>query len=239
MAKAPLVGEVKTRLVPPLTASEAAALHVCFLRDMAASIGNVAANDSADGVLVYTPIGSKFAFDGILPDGFKLLPHRGESFGDRLCNAIEDLLRSAYDSVCLINSDSPTLPQSVYDEAIKSLSRPGDRVVLGPADDGGYYLIGLKRVHSNLFDRIAWSTPTVLADTIERAAEIGVSVELLPRWYDVDDGASLNLLCEELFSMHSPDGAYPAHHTREFLASLIANEGSQRIYPTLSQRMTS
>ena len=236
MAKAPLAGEVKTRLVPPLTPAQAAALNVCFLRDMAANIASVAASDKARGVVVYTPIGAEFAFDGILPDGFRLLAQRGESLGDRLCNATEDLLTNGYDSLCLINSDSPTLPQSVYDHAIKSLSRPGDRVVLGAADDGGYYLIGLKEVHSGLFDRIAWSTADVLAHTIERAAEIGLEVEMLPRWYDVDDAQTLNRLCEELFAAQRQDGACPAHHTRNFLASLIEKEGSQRICPKLSQR---
>ena len=234
MAKAPLAGEVKTRLVPPLTPAEAAALNVCFLRDMAANIASVAANDEAHGVVVYTPIGAECAFDGILPDGFKLLAQRGESLGDRLCNATEDLLTNGYDSLCLINSDSPTLPQSVYDQAIRSLSRPGDRVVLGAADDGGYYLIGLKKVHSNLFDRIAWSTADVLAHTVERAAEIGLEVEMLPRWYDVDDAQTLNRLCEELFAAHRQDGAYHAPHTRDFLAALIERDGQQPIWTKLS-----
>jgi rSAM/selenodomain-associated transferase 1 len=238
MAKAPLAGEVKTRLVPPLTQQEAAALNVCFLRDMAANIASVVASDKAHGLIVYTPIGAEFAFDGILPDGFRLLAQRGESLGDRLCNATEDLLTNGYDSLCLINSDSPTLPQSVYGQAIKSLSRRGDRVVLGAADDGGYYLIGLKKVHSNLFDRIAWSTADVLAHTVERAAEIGLEVEILPRWYDVDDAQTLNRLCEELFANPRQDGAYQSPHTRAFLAALIEKEGAQRVCPKLSQRMT-
>ena len=110
MAKAPLAGVVKTRLVPPLTQVEAAALNTCFLRDMVANIGSCAANGQADGVVVYTPLGTEFAFEGLLPDGFKLLAQRGNSLGDRLANATEDLLRSGYHSVCLINSDSPTLP---------------------------------------------------------------------------------------------------------------------------------
>ncbi|MGH9928016.1 MAG: TIGR04282 family arsenosugar biosynthesis glycosyltransferase [Pyrinomonadaceae bacterium] len=238
MAKAPLAGEVKTRLVPPLTPAEAAALNVCFLRDMAANIAELTAAGRADGLVVYAPAGAEAAFDGILPEGFRLLLQRGESLGDRLCNATEDLLQNGYSSVCLINSDSPTLPRSVIDRAIESLAIDGDRVVLGAADDGGYYLIGLRQAHQNLFHRIAWSTADVLAHTIERAAETGLPVELLPRWYDVDDAETLNRLCEELFAPHRRDGAYPAPHTRNFLASLIEKEGSQRIYPKLSQRMT-
>jgi len=236
MAKAPLAGEVKTRLVPPLTPVEAAALNICFLRDMTTNIAAVAGERPADGLVVYTPVGAEAAFDGILPKEFDFLAQRGESLGDRLCNATDDLLKDGHGSVCLINSDSPTLPRSVLDRAIESLERDGDRVVLGAADDGGYYLIGLKRAHRNLFDRIAWSTADVLAHTVERAAEIGLEVEMLPRWYDVDDAETLNRLCEELFATHQQDGAYSAPHTRAFLAALIEKEGPQRVCPKLSGR---
>ncbi len=236
MAKAPVAGEVKTRLVPPLTPVEAAALNICFLRDMTTNIAAVAGERPADGLVVYTPVGAEAAFDGILPKEFDFLAQRGESLGDRLCNATDDLLKDGHGSVCLINSDSPTLPRSVLDRAIESLERDGDRVVLGAADDGGYYLIGLKRAHRNLFDRIAWSTADVLAHTVERAAEIGLEVEMLPRWYDVDDAETLNRLCEELFATHQQDGAYSAPHTRAFLAALIEKEGPQRVCPKLSGR---
>jgi rSAM/selenodomain-associated transferase 1 len=235
MAKAPLAGAVKTRLVPPLTPVEAANLQVCFLRDMTASIGEVARRNRAEGVLVYTPVGAETAFEGMLPPGFKLLGQHGESLGDRLCNAAEDLLRQGYGSLCLINSDSPTLPGSLLDSAIESLSHEGDRVVLGSAADGGYYLIGLKNVHPRLFDRIAWSSAEVLAHTVERAAEIGLEVKLLPSWYDVDDATTLSQLCEELFLSGQGDGNYPAPCTRDYLAGLIE---SQRIYPELAGHTT-
>jgi rSAM/selenodomain-associated transferase 1 len=231
MAKAPLAGAVKTRLVPPLTPVEAANLHGCFLRDMTASIAEVAGRRRASGVVVYTPIGAETAFEGMLPPGFKLLGQHGDSLGDRLCNAAEDLLRQGYGSLCLINSDSPTLPGSLLDLAIESLSLEGDRVVLCAAADGGYYLIGLKNVHPRLFDRIAWSSAEVLAHTVERAAEIGLEVKLLPAWYDIDDAATLNQLCQELFLSSQRDGNYPAPYTREYLAKLIE---LQRIFPELA-----
>ena len=237
MAKAPLAGEVKTRLMPPLRPAEAAALNVCFLRDMAANVASVAAAHNATGLVVYTPVGAESAFDGLLPDGFGLLAQRGESLGDRLCNATDDLLKQGYASVCLINSDSPTLPSALLERALKSLSVDENCVVLGAADDGGYYLIGLKQAHRNLFDRIAWSTADVLAHTIERAEEIGIRVDLLPNWYDVDDAASLNRLCEELFETSPRGGAYPAPATRAFLDQLIKRDASQNIFPSRSQRM--
>jgi hypothetical protein len=237
MAKAPLAGEVKTRLVPPLTAREAAALNVCFLRDMAENIETIGKTEATSGLVVYTPAGSESAFDGVLPRGFNLLAQRGASLGERLCNATDDLLRQGYGAVCLINSDSPTLPNWILIRAIESLAADGDRVVLGAAEDGGYYLIGLKHAHRNLFSEIAWSTSDVLARTRQRAAEIDLPVELLPRWYDVDDAKTLDRLCEELFFTSTLNTAYPAPHTRAFLEAIVQNEGMQRICPNLSRRL--
>jgi rSAM/selenodomain-associated transferase 1 len=237
MAKAPLAGEVKTRLVPPLTPREAAELSICFLRDMAANIKNVSETTESSGLVVYTPTGSEPAFDGVLPAGFKLLAQRGTSLGERLCNATDDLLREGHSAVCLINSDSPTLAKSILIRAVELLAIDIDRVVLGAAEDGGYYLIGLKHAHRNLFEGIAWSTPDVLACTRQRAAEIDLPVEMLPPWYDVDDAQTLTRLCEDLFFTESLDGAYPAPHTRAFIESIIETEGLQRICPKLSGRM--
>jgi rSAM/selenodomain-associated transferase 1 len=237
MAKAPLAGEVKTRLIPPLKAREAAELNVCFLRDMAENIKSVSETEAASGLVVYTPTGSESAFDGVLPEGFNLLAQRGASLGERLCNATDDLLRQGYGAVCLINSDRPPLPRSILIRAIQSIATDGDRVVLGAAEDGGYYLIGLKHAHRNLFNEIAWSTSDVLARTRQRAKEIDLPVELLPSWYDVDDAETLNRLCEDLFLTPSLNGAYPAPHTRGFLESIIKTEGPHRICPQLSGRM--
>ncbi len=236
MAKAPVAGQVKTRLAPPLTPDEAAALNVCFLRDMAANIEAVSETEPASGLVVYTPAGSEPAFAGVLPEGFALLAQRGSSLGERLCNATDDLLRQGYEAVCLINSDSPTLPQSILIRAIESLAAGGDRVVLGAAEDGGYYLIGLKHAHRNLFNEIAWSTSDVLARTRQRAGEIDLPVELLPSWYDVDDAETLSRLCEELLFTPS-NGAYPAPHTRAFLEAIVRSEGLQRICPKLSGQL--
>jgi len=235
MAKAPLAGAVKTRLVPPLTASEAAALSTCFLRDMAANIAGVADVGNAAGLVIYAPVGAESVFEGILPTGFKLLAQRGDSLGDRLCNATDDLLNNGYGTVCLINSDSPTLPRTVLERAVDLLAQPGDRVVLGAADDGGYYLIGLKQAHRNLFERITWSTAEVLAHTIERAGEIGLPVEVLPRWYDVDDATTLQRLCDELFVTNRRDGAYPAPHTKALLDSIIEKEGPHHLCSKLAR----
>src|SRR5436190_9831852 len=158
MTKGPQAGHVKTRLVPPLTPSEAAELNKCFLRDTAASISSAACDNNACAIAVYTPVGCEAAYTDILAVDFKLLPQRGDRFGERLYFAAEDLFKCGFESVCLIDSDSPTVPAENFAEAVRLLQGAGDRIVLGPSDDGGYYLIGLTRLHRELFNRIEWST---------------------------------------------------------------------------------
>ena len=236
MAKLPFAGAVKTRLTPPLTPEEAATLSTCFLRDMTMSVATLNTN-GAEGVVLYTPADAGMLLRDLLPECFKLVAQRGETLGERLINAADELLNNGFESVCLINSDSPTLSGEILNTAASVLARDGDRVVLGPSQDGGYYLIGLKRPHRNLFERIAWSTADVLAHTIERAAEINLTIEFLPTWYDVDDAATLQLLCDEL-DLLSDDpegrsqfrGGFAAPHTREYLASLLKTNAELRTW---------
>ena len=241
MTKAPQPGRVKTRLVPPLTPEEAAELNKCFLRDTVAAISSVCsrrpvgdarkmklkdanashseAATAACGIAVYTPVGAESAYTDILPTAFSLLPQRGDKFGERLYFAVEDLIKCGFESVCLIDSDSPTVPAANFAEAVELLSTTEDRVVLGPSDDGGYYLIGVKKPLRRLFDQIDWSTERVLNQTMQRATEIGIEVKLLPTGYDVDDDASLRRLCNELLADTTASDIAP--QTREFLARLV------------------
>ena len=236
MTKAPQAGKVKTRLTPPLTPEEAAALNICFLRDTTAAISQAATNGGARGIAVYTPVGAEEAYAGILPEDFELVPQRGDGFGERLIFATEDLFSLGFSSVCLIDSDSPTVPQQAFADASSILSQQDDAVVLGPSDDGGYYLIGLKKLHRSLFEEIDWSTEHVLDQTIDRARRLGLRVHLLPAWYDVDDRATLRRLCQEFFA---PNGShaqgYPAPATRRYLDDLLKREGRERIWPNESQ----
>ena len=218
MAKAPRLGEVKTRLVPPLSATEAAALGGCFIRDVAANI--VAASEVApiDGYVAYSPPASEHLFAPLLPAGVGLVPPRGTGLGAGLFDAAEDLLAAGYGAVCLVNADSPTLPTAILVEAARQLLLPGERLVIGPAADGGYYLIGLKQPHRRLFEDIAWSTERVFRQTAERAAEIGLDLTALPVWYDVDDVASLRQLIAELKG--GDRAGYPAPHTTAMIRRL-------------------
>jgi uncharacterized protein len=222
MTKAPRAGQVKTRLVPPLTLVEAAELNAALLRDLSISILRACEMSPAKAIAVYTPVGSEFAYEEILPREFALVPQRGENFGERLIFAAEDLFALGFASVCLINSDSPSVPPQHFAEAAIELAEPNDRLVLGPANDGGYYLIGLKRMRRRLFEEIDWSTERVCEQTEQRAAELGLRVHELTPGLDVDDQATLAKLCEELLSGESPADVAP--HTRKYLAQLTARK---------------
>jgi rSAM/selenodomain-associated transferase 1 len=231
MTKAPQAGKVKTRLVPPLTAEEAAELNICFLRDLSKSISTVTEQTKARGIGIYTPIGAESVYARVLPNDFFLMQQRGGSFGERLTFAAEDLLNVGFDSVCLINSDSPTVPAASFIEAAKQLAKAGDQLVLGPSEDGGYYLIGLKKLHRGLFQQIEWSTEHVFNQTMQRAAGIGTQVHELPAGFDVDDRVTLARLCDEVLGNESRSKSDPAAHTQKFLRDIVAREGRDRIWP--------
>jgi rSAM/selenodomain-associated transferase 1 len=199
MAKASIPGGAKTRLVPPLTPEEAANLNTSFLRDIADSLLRASTLANIAPYMAFAPAGSAPFFREILPARIGLLETVAPSLGDCLFQAGTALLDAGHDSVCLLNSDSPTLPAAYLVTAATALAAPGDRIVLGPSTDGGYYLIGLKRPHRRLFEDIAWSTEVVAAQTLERARELGLAVHHLPSWYDVDDAETLRLLMGELF----------------------------------------
>jgi hypothetical protein len=229
MAKASVAGTVKTRLVPPLTYEEAAELNTSCLRDVAANILAAASQVPIQGFAAYYPLGAEPFFGDLLPVGFKLLPPREPTIGRSLFHAARDLFDAGYSSVCLVNADSPTLPTEFLVEAVLGLREAGDRVVLGPAADGGYYLIGLKQFHRRLFEEIDWSTERVFRQTLARAGEIGVTVVALPEWYDVDEEATLAVLAREIgrcLSAANPYvNGYRAPSTTAFLEKLAAGSG--------------
>ena len=229
MAKAPRAGRVKTRLSPPLSAEEAAALNAAFLRDTIASLQTAGSLVPAVPVISYTPAGEEEAFRGIVPGDVPLLLQRGEHFGERLSFTVDDALAAGFSAVCLINSDSPTVPTSEYVRAVRLLLSESPRAVVGPSDDGGYYLIGLNAPAPELFEEISWSTSAVCDQTRERAAALSLRLDELRCWFDVDDEAALIRLYDELFCASRADG-YPAAETRRLLGELM-----ERV-PTSAQR---
>jgi glycosyltransferase A (GT-A) superfamily protein (DUF2064 family) len=115
----------------------------------------------------------------LLPKDLLLIPQRGESLGDRLHNAMEDLFFEGFGSICLMGSDSPTPPPSYVGQAVEYLRRPEDSVVIGPTVDGGYYFIGLKAACLRLLEEIDWGTDRVFEQTRMRVAELGMAQMIL------------------------------------------------------------
>jgi hypothetical protein len=228
MAKASIAGQTKTRLVPPLTEDEAAMLNTAFLRDAADNIVAAARFASISGWIAYAPAGSEAFFRAHLPESFGLIETGAPTLGDCLRHAAAALLAARHDGVCLINSDSPTLPVGYLVTAATALAAAGDRLVLGPSTDGGYYLIGMKRAHAGLFEDIAWSTDRVFSQTVERAEALGLPVLVLPAWYDVDTAGTLQALIDEVLdgkAFRSVGAPTPATWTREYLGALVQARG--------------
>ncbi|MBR0666251.1 glycosyltransferase [Roseomonas hellenica] len=197
ICKTPTPGRSKTRLSPPLLPEECAEISACFIHDLAATIGGLAEAGGVAGGAVYTPVGSEAQLRGLLPVEFMLVPQGEGDLGARLHKGIADLLAAGHAGAIIVNSDSPTLPHAILQDAVAALRR-GDAMVIGPAIDGGYTLIGLTRPHARLFEDIPWSTDAVFALTLERAREIGLPAVILDPWYDIDDAATYALLEAEL-----------------------------------------
>jgi rSAM/selenodomain-associated transferase 1 len=226
MAKASARGQAKTRLAPPLTLDEAAEFNTAFLRDIADNLLAAGSQAPIQGLIAFGPPGSEDFFTAIMPREIKLMECWFPDFGACLLHAMSSILREGYASGVVLNADSPTLPAAYLAEAAQFLALPGDRAVLGPSSDGGYYLLGLKEPHRRLFEDIAWSTERVAEQTIERAREIDLPMHVLPTWYDIDDCESLRTLHDELFENHcysAASQASPAHHTKALMQRLLAD----------------
>ena len=206
MAKAPRAGRVKTRLAPPLTPEQAMQMSGAFLRDVTENITLAGREAPIDGWIAYAPAGDEALFDGLLAAGTQLLladgqapmPDGVEGFGRCLLQTVQDLLARGYRAACVLNADSPTLPTAFLVRLAQTLLVAGDRAALGPAEDGGYYVLGMQRPHVRLFADIAWSSARVSAQTRARARELRLDLVELPSWYDVDDHAALTRLLRGL-----------------------------------------
>ena len=211
MAKKPTPGSTKTRLTPELNSEAAAALYECFLLDALELARSVPA--VIPRVAVFPPDALNY-FQEIAP-GVEPVPQVGDSLSERLCNVLTESLDSGFDRVAAINSDAPTLPPSLVAEAFERLDDDAVDMVLGPTDDGGYYLIGWKRPYPDLVLGVTMSTPHVLRDTVELAEASGVSISLLEAWYDVDEPPDLERLRHDMATTPAH-----GHHTRRFLETL-------------------
>lgn len=213
VAKAPRPGEVKTRLCPPLAPTEAAALQRCFFLDTVHLMRTLRGPTLA---AAYAPSKGRPFFEDACR-GFVLVPQRGAGLGARLASAFGQLFVRGFGAVVAIGADTPTLPASFLRSAIELIADPRCDLVLGPSEDGGYYLIGLRALHRPLFERIPWSTDGVLAATLRRAESAGLTAARLPPWHDVDTPDDLRRLEASLAGVEGPC----APRTRRFLAEHV------------------
>jgi rSAM/selenodomain-associated transferase 1 len=221
MAKAPRPGHVKTRLQGVLQPDEAAALGTAFLRDTLGNLHAAAQQAAIAPFVAYAPAGQERRFEGLLPPGTALLLADGsngwapdvEGFGCVLLETVRALLALGYGAACVLAADSPTLPTQELTRAADLLLGGGCDAVLGPVQDGGYYVLGLKQPRSEPFAGIRWSTNRACADTRARLAAAKLRTVELRTWFDVDDPAALARL------MTDRDG-YAAPHTAAALGRL-------------------
>jgi rSAM/selenodomain-associated transferase 1 len=195
MAKVPGTTVVKSRLHTVLSPEQATTLYRCFLLDR---LDGLAAVRHIERVLAFTPPERGDEIAALVPAGYRCVPQQGSDLGERLAGLLAALLAEGHAGAIAIDSDSPTLPMAYVAAAADTLRRAMADVVLGPAEDGGYYLIGVSAPQPRLFEEVAWSTSSVLATTLVRVKELGLRSYLLPSWFDVDTEDDLTRLRDEM-----------------------------------------
>jgi uncharacterized protein len=219
MAKAPREGEVKTRLSGALRPEEARRLYVAFLSDAFALMEEVMEErEELSLALCYTPEGEVEAFEEVERESSMMMPQRGDNLGERLTNCFADLFALGFESVVIIGADSPTLPARYVFDAFECFETDDD-VVIGPTEDGGYYLVGMRKLHRRIFEDIPWSGAGALEATIARARAAELNLVLLPEWRDVDTPEDFEWLKREL-----DENKDAAKFTRRFLKELAKSQ---------------
>lgn len=186
--KVPEPGKVKTRLTPPLSGDEACRLYTAFITDLFARIGRI---KKVRGTVFYTG-GDVDIIRDYIPNSYEIIAQEGESLGERLSAAFDHLLGGEGRTAVVIGSDSPDIPVQYIKRAFLKLKHKD--VVVGPAADGGYYMLGLRSPAPAIFEGINWGEPLVLGQTLENIKSQELTLSIMPLWYDVDTPASLQLL---------------------------------------------
>ena len=184
-AKAPVAGQVKTRLIPAITPEFAVELHAAFVRDM---IDRFRAFEGADFELHTDTRSDAF----MTPTVTRKLQTSG-NLGLKMIHALQQGLGSGYERVVIIGSDAPTLPAA----HVSALLAAEADVAFGPAEDGGFYAIAARRVHPAMFDGVVWSRPDTLARSMEAIQRCGLSGTMGPLWFDVDEPEDLDKIMRQ------------------------------------------
>ncbi len=208
MLKAPRAGTVKTRLTTILPEESAAALARCFAQDTIAKAKSVAARV----IVAYAPADGRHELEILLPDNLHWIEQHGQDLGARLDAVTAKAAAANFAPLVVIGTDSPTMPVAFISEALRALAANECDVALGPADDGGYYLIGLRQFVPDLFQNIEWSTSLAYEQTARNAALLNQRILRLPVWYDVDTPRDLLRLRDELNADAKAQTRAPATH---------------------------
>jgi len=218
--KRPVPGQVKTRLCPPLAPEQAAELSEAMLRDLVERLANF---EGERTVLVYSPAEERAWFASNFPELKDQREQVGEGLGERMFRFFfVELAGTVSSSAVVIGSDAPLLRPALIAEAHDRLQAGAD-LVLGPDEGGGYYLIGMKAAHRELFESIEMSTGDMCAKTLDVARELGLDAQLLEPLYDLDLPGDLNKLRAELGTMSADSTNYPAR-TAACVKQLFAEE---------------
>ena len=219
--KNPVPGQVKTRLIPHLSAAQAASLYQAFLVDWCNALSTISA---AHRIIAYTPPEGLNALQTLIGEAPVYIPQQGETLGERLIAAARWACDRNYTKFLFVGSDSPTLPIQYVEHALGLLESRD--VVIGPSVDGGYYLIGFSQhgaalLIPTIFEEITWSTEIVFRQTLRKIQAVNARLGLLPPWYDVDTPAGLQLLRDHLLGMNLAGESIPAPQTYRKLAECL------------------
>ena len=182
MAKVPSAGNVKTRLQPFLSSDECTALSKAFLQDAVKKAKTVCENV----ILAYSPPAEINALKKILPSQNPFIEQTGRDLGEKMFNAFKFVFEDQTDAVVMIGTDSPTFPIDYIEQAFEFLETNSD-VVLGKTEDGGFYLIGLRKLPERIFENVAWSSPETFEQIFENIHRLRLHLREVPSWYDVDE----------------------------------------------------
>jgi len=192
MAKVPVAGTVKTRLQPFLTAEQCAELAECFLRDTVGKTKSL----GYELIIAYSPIEKLDILLAIMPDEQTFIEQKGATLGEKMFGVFEFAFLNNSDAVVMIGTDSPTFPSAFITEAFEKLKESD--AVLGETTDGGFYLIGLRKLKKEIFKNVEWSSPKTFEQTKGNIERVNLKLSLLPTWYDVDTPEDLKRLRNEL-----------------------------------------
>jgi hypothetical protein len=191
LTKIPITGAVKTRLQPFLSPEECAELAAAFVQDTSSKAYGIGHKT----IVAASPFDKRNELENILTTEQFYIEQIGNDLGEKMYNAFRFAFRHNSNRVVMIGTDSPTFPRDYIELAFENLEKTD--AVLGETTDGGFYLIGLRELHKNIFENIEWSTPRAFEQTKRNIIGLNFNLRQIPAWYDVDEAEDLFRLFNE------------------------------------------